>query len=304
MDWIFFLIIAYFLIAIAVLVDKFILTKTVLPPVFYTVLISTLGLVVIVLAPFGFVFELDFYQLSKPALAGASFTLALFFLYYSLRLSEASRVFSFIGALSAFTTFFFSYLFLDQRLGLFQDIAFLFLVIGGILITLESRKEGRLRSWIWHGLTAAVLFGISYTAAQAAFDSQGFISGFIWLRVFAFLTALLFLLTKSNRQKIKDALKVKNGVKKGSNQLLIIGGQTLNGIGFVLLNYIISLDSAAIVLASQGLQYVFLLIFTLILSKKFPQIIKEKYTPNVLAQKIFAVLLIAIGLVFLTISPL
>jgi len=53
--------------------------------------------------------------------------------------------------------------------------------------------------------------------------------------------------------------------------------------------------------ALQGLQYVFLLFFAVFLSFKFPNILKEEVSRDVLLQKIIAVLLIGGGLVLLSI---
>jgi len=302
MDWLLLLIFAYLFIAVAFLIDKFIVTKVIPEPAFYTVVISTMGLSAFVLTPWGLSWP-SLYPAAKAALAGGSFTLAVFFLYHAMRSGEASRVVTLVGALGAVTTFVLSFLFLDQRLGLFQNIAFGLLILGGVLVTFETKRADQAQSWIWQGLTAALLFGISYTAIQSTYDSLGFSSGFIWSRVFAFLFALMFLIPKNNRGLIKKNLAGQSNLRQGKNQLLVLSSQVLNGVGFIILNYVVFLASAAIVLAAQGLQYVFVLILTLVLGRKLPGIFKEKYSAGILAQKVFAILLIAVGLVFLSITP-
>jgi len=293
------LVFAYFLIAIASLADKFLLTKAVPEPVVYTILISTFGLVAIILAPFGFTVP-SYQELLIVALAGSTFTFALFFLYTSLRDGEASRVLTFIGALTAFLTYVFSFLFLGERLSANQIFAFALLLVGGAIIILDKSRKKRIGRWIIFGISSAFLFAVSYTAARYAYSSQGFITGFVWLRIFAFLTAVLFLLNPGNRRQLVRSLHVKSGIQKKSNQVILVGAQLLNGIGFLILNYLISLISAAIVLASQGLQYVFVLVFTVILSRKLPHVLNEKYSPAILLQKLFAIILIAGGLALLT----
>ncbi|MBU2575664.1 hypothetical protein KKF64_01050, partial [Patescibacteria group bacterium] len=67
-------------------------------------------------------------------------------------------------------------------------------------------------------------------------------------------------------------------------------------LGFVLVNYSISLASVSLVNAMQGAQYAFLLLMIILLAKKFPKIMSEKLTGAVLAQKIFAIILISIGI--------
>ncbi|MBL7155316.1 MAG: hypothetical protein ISS88_02310, partial [Candidatus Portnoybacteria bacterium] len=46
----------------------------------------------------------------------------------------------------------------------------------------------------------------------------------------------------------------------------------------------------------QGIQYAFLLIIALFLSKKFPQILKEQISQSAVLQKTMAILLIVLGL--------
>jgi len=46
----------------------------------------------------------------------------------------------------------------------------------------------------------------------------------------------------------------------------------------------------------EGTKYVFLLIFTILLSLKLPQILKEEISRKILFQKIIAILLIGLGL--------
>ena len=58
----------------------------------------------------------------------------------------------------------------------------------------------------------------------------------------------------------------------------------------------------AIINALQGVQYVFLLIFAVLLSLKFPQILKEEISREIIFQKVVAILLIGGGLVILALT--
>jgi len=112
----------------------------------------------------------------------------------------------------------------------------------------------------------------------------------------------VILLPKNNYLAVKEGLSAKTPIRKRTNQLALLGGQVCTGFGFFLLNYAISLASASIILAAQGLQYAFVLIFAVALSKKFPEVLKEKMTLKILAQKIFAISLIGVGLIILTVN--
>ncbi len=297
MDWLLLLIIAYFFISLTALTDKFLLNNILGEPVVYAFLVSALGLVAVLLAPFGLIWP-GYWQLLISLIAGFSFTFALFFLYKSLKIGETSRVFTTVGSLGAVLTFTFSAIFLKEILNSSEIFGFVFLIIGGILISLDFQAKRKFnKSYLIFSLLAALMFAISYTSAKHIYTVQGFISGFVWLRIFAFIAGLLFLVSRKNFQLVKKELQKGSLISKKSNQFILIGGQASSAVGFLILNYVISLKNPAIVLAGQGLQYAFLFIFTLAISNFFPKILKEEITALIILQKGLAIVLISIGLV-------
>ena len=276
MSWIFLLIIAYFFISLTALSDKFLLSKALPHAIVYVFFIAILSLGSIILAPLGFNIP-NAFNLLISLIAGVSFTIGMYFLFTSLQKSEASRVFSAIGALGASFTFIFSYLFLNERLGFYSFIGFVLLVIGGIFVSIEYDANKKLgETGFWYSLLTGFFFGIAYTATKHIYDDQGFISGFIWIRIFSFLGVLLFLFNKKNRDYVRHSLTRQAPIRQGINKFIMIGGQSSSAIGFLILNYVISLSSPSIVLAAQGLQYAFLFIMGLILTKWHSYIIEEK----------------------------
>src|SRR3989338_5475642 len=204
MSWVFLLVIAYFFISLTALADKFLLTKALPHPVVYVFYISVLSLLVLILIPWGFFWPtLD--RLLLPALAGVTFTVGLYFLFSALRVSEASRVFATSGSLAASFTFIFSMLFLGERLSQFQVVGFILLVLGGVLVSLEFGSGKSLsETGFWFSLLTALSFGVAYTATKQTYSDLGFIPGFIWIRSFAFLAVLPFLIPKLNRLYLKS----------------------------------------------------------------------------------------------------
>ena len=85
-------------------------------------------------------------------------------------------------------------------------------------------------------------------------------------------------------------------VKEGA---VFIGNQCLGAVGFFLLNYAISLASVTLVNALQGVQYAFILLFVVLAAKWNPKLLKERITPMIITEKIFAIILIGEGLVLL-----
>ena len=296
MTWFLFAIAGYFSNAVVGVIDKFLLGQRLItkPPV-YTFYIGVLSIFALVLAPFGLAWP-GLSQFLIALLAGGLFLLGLLYLFEALDIGSASRVLPAIGGLTPILVLTLSFVFLDERLSLLQLIAFLLLVFGGILILFKKeQKEKQERRFRF--ITLAILFtAISLVLIKYVFLHQNFISGFIWTRIGSFLAALLFLIWPKLRHSIfETGRRVKGGLN-----LLLFSNKAVAGGASLLINLAISQTSVALVNAMQGVQYVFLLILTLILSKKFPKILEEKISGKILFQKILAILLIGGGLIILT----
>ncbi len=292
--WLVIINVAYFLNALSAVVDKFLLNKKIPQPAVYTFAIITLGLLGLVLAPWGFAWISGFLFLIS-LIAGVSFSGALFSLFKALTYNETSRITPLIGGLSPIFVFSFSFFILAERLSARQFLAFIFIVLGTLLISYSKHaSHGEKKGYLW-AFFSACLFGFSYALTKYIFDNTTFINGFVWLRVTTFLGGALLLLSRANRQAIFQSFK-KN---KGSTSGLFLVGQISGSASFLLINYAISLASVTLVNALQGVQYVFLLIMVLILSRRHSNVLEEKMRGVVLAQKIIATALIGLGLGFL-----
>ncbi len=324
MSWIAIALLAYFLLAVVSIIDKFLLTGPRLKPQTYAFYVAILSGLVIFLIPFGV--ELPGWQeIAMAFLSGALWIFALLSLYESLRRSEVSRVIPGIGGMLPLFTLGLSYLFAflqGQALETFTPLkitSFVLLIAGTILI---NAKKNQLITKSGLGLAAltAFLFALSFSTTKIVYLDQSFISGFFWIRLIAVPVACLFLFSKEVRQEIfptkesreKQKLpelpvpeKTKPMFKKPKLLILFLAGQGLAGAALILQNFAIFLVPAmqlAFVNALEGTRYAFLLIFAWILSIKFPQVLEEKFTPLALAQKALAIALIITGLFLLNIS--
>lgn len=298
MPWFLFAISGYFLNAVVGVFDKFLLgQRPTTKPLVYTFYIGLLSVFALVLAPFGLAWP-GLSQFLVALLAGGIFLLFLLCLFEALDLGEASRVLPAIGGLTPILVLILSFLFLGERLNWQQILAFFLLVFGSVLITLKSGGEKKDLAKIVKFIALAILFGaLSLVLIKYVYIQQDFINGFVWSRLGIFLTALLFLISPNLRQSIFQAGRQ----AKGGLSLLLVSNKTLAGGASVLINFAISLGSVSLVNAMQGTQYTFLLILTVILSKKFPQLLEEKISGKILGQKILAILLISTGLLILAI---
>ncbi len=298
MTWFLLAILGYFLYALVTVLNKFLLRqRATTRPLVFTFWIGILSIFTFVLVPFG--------QFNWPGLPlflfdiliGLIFFVAILNFYEALDINEVSRVTPLTGGLIPVFILALSYVFLSERLSCTQILAFCLLVFGGVLISLKiSRakiKEG-LKGFKFIALSI-LLSAIYMVLVKYAFDKQGFINGFVWSRVGVCLAAALILLRPAWRRIIlSSGRQMTKGVSGG-----LAFGKILAGVGSLFVHLAVSKGSVTLVNAIQGVEYVFLLALTIILSLKFPDFLEEKISGKILAQKILAILLIGGGLLVL-----
>src|SRR3989344_3073074 len=104
MNWLAIVLIGHFLNALAFLMDKFLLTKKIPSPFVYAFFIGALGILGVVLIPFGFSVP-SALEITRALVAGATFVLALIFFFAGLKENEVSRVVPLTGGPVALFTF-------------------------------------------------------------------------------------------------------------------------------------------------------------------------------------------------------
>ncbi|MGE5297608.1 MAG: EamA family transporter [Acidobacteriaceae bacterium] len=295
--WILFAIFAYLLLAITGVFDKFFLSHVESHPVVYAFFLGISGPLSFVLAPFGLKM-ISAKDLLIALVAGSCFTIALYFLYDATRKTSISRVLPINGGLTPLFTLILAYFFLGERLSIDQNIGFVFLVLGAVLISLRKERGGWQAKALKSAIISSFLFAASFVLTKHIFDVSNFVSGMIWTRLGFFFTALALIIPKRNRELIFHAPKK----IKPKNIFIYYGSRGIGNIGGFLQNYAISVGSVSIVNAMQGVQFVFLLIITTLLSLKYPQIIKERINSQSLSLKIASIILISTGLYLVAIK--
>lgn len=291
MNWILVAIAAYFANAAAAITDKFLLRRLIPHPAVYAFFVSVMGGVVVVAAPF-VLEDASPAVLSASAISGFAFTAGLFFFYTALKSSEASRIVPLVGSMTPLIVLLLARLFLDETLGMAQLIGFALVVIGTAILA-EEGKRGRLApSVLTLGLLAAALFAASHVAAKYLYTIHPFGSGLVWRGLAGVAAALVLFFIPINRRRIIGEIK-DPAVETGGIFFL---GQTFAAGGFLLLNYAFSLGSVTLVNALSGVQYIFLFLATLILSRLAPQVVKEPHTPREITMKGIGIAVVALGL--------
>ncbi|KKS91431.1 MAG: hypothetical protein UV65_C0006G0012 [Parcubacteria group bacterium GW2011_GWF2_43_11] len=294
---------AYLILAGVFLVNKYLLAGPLSSPKVFAFYVGTLGVLALLIIPFVGFSAPSFFQVFLSLAAGALFVYALFWQYKAIRLFEVSRAIPAIGALIPLFTFGLIYLFSagKETLTFLEIIAFILLIFGSVLITLKKGKLITLREMQIVAI-AAFLFSLSFVFTKYVYLEQSFWPGFVWMRIGGVLVAICFFLFF---KEVKAEIFKKQAGFKPKTAIIFLISQAMGAIAFVLQNWAIFLAPLAflaIINALQGVQYVFLLVFAALFSFKFPELLKEQISREVILQKIVAILLIGGGLLVLTLK--
>lgn len=312
MSWIVVALSAYLILAVANLLDKFLINTVLLSSKAYVFAASLMSLFIFIIAPwylewpglFPFLFNI---------LAGIIFAIALWFLYEALMRGETSRILVIIGGTTPIFSLIFSLWFFKEHFSNNQWLGMAALLAGVIIIAYlpQSRnymsrvmkklglnqEQGR-KNAILFAFLSALAYSLYFISSKYAYSSQPFLSSFIWTRLGSALFVSLFLLSKKYRKEIFNALSKKNPNK---NKFLVIVNQGLGSLGFMLQNYAVFLGSVALVNALQGFQYAFLLVIGTVLALMKPKLLKETFSLRIVFQKSLAIVVIGLGIYFLTV---
>lgn len=306
MLWLPIIISAYFLLAICFLIDKYLLSGPIPHPRVYVFYVGLMSIFVVFLIPFTGFFIPKTEILILSLFTGMVFVLALYSLYSSLRLFEASRVVPVVGGLSPFFVLFLIYISSggETFLSFPKAIAFGLLVMGSVLITL--RKETNISlNVLKYSLVTAFLFALQIVLAKHVYLNQPFWNGFIWIKLGNVLAALLFLIISSElKKKIYKPKKTMIEFFSGlgiriKTAFIFVLSKGLGALANILQNWAIALAplaSVALINALQGVQYFFLIFLAFIIAFKYPKILKEEISPAIAFQKIISILFIGAGL--------
>lgn len=320
MSWLFITIFGYFINAGVYVADKFLLSKKIHSSIvyaFYVGIWSIFNLCLLVLDPW----LPSFRELLLDLFAGGLFLVTLIFWYKALHQSEATRAVPLVGALTPIFSFILSFIFLGEVFDILQLVTFAVLIAGGVLISIKNTKiyfinkvinrfkevYGNVigtvhaeirptRRLLINSVVSAFFFAAYYVLMKYIYTNQPFIGSFVWSRMGSFIGVLIILLIPYCRKMIAEQ---KSETRSPKNLAFFIAVRLLAALAFIILNYAISLGNVAMVNALQGVQFVFLILIVLLLSVRFPKILKEEIGRGVLVQKIAGIVMVSVGLYFL-----
>ncbi len=293
-------ILAYALNGGSLIIDNILIRKLIPNPLVYTFYVAILQFLAIFLIPFGFNLQFNngFYF---ALLSGITSIVALYALYTSLKLNEASVVGPVVGSLNPLFTALIGSLLLNQLLTQNQYLAILVLILGALLLTFnQAFLKIDLGKKFWWMIASGISFAISYLFLRQAFLEDSFINVLVNSRLAAAILGLLFLIPGTTRNAIFHRPKLDS---KPSSKTIVIFlglGQIMGASQGLLLVFATSLASPALVNSLFGVQYLIILTVALALYQKYPNLLDEKLTFKVILQKLAGVIILSFGLYLLT----
>ena len=292
-------ILAYGLGATTVIIDKILLRKQIPNPTTYVFYLSILGFLVLILIPFGVIFEpVSFFY---SILSGILFNLGLLLFFQALRAGEASVVQPVVGSLNPLFSLIIGWLLLSQALTNIQFLSFVIIIAGTLILTynlwiskLEFNKQLLLM------FLAGVFFALSYITLREAFLQSNFLTGLTVSRLGGGLFALTFLFFPQTRREIFSS-KLTRHHFANKLSLLLFAGQTMGAVSGLLITYAVSLTNPALVNSLFGIQYLVILGAALFLAHEHrSKLLDERLTKGALVQKFIGSGFLSLGVYLLS----
>jgi drug/metabolite transporter (DMT)-like permease len=258
----------------------------------------------------------------------------IFFLNLSISKAEASRVTPVVFSVVPIASYFISFVVDGEGLSSLQLAGVFLLIFGGLLISFDlplkvhprtfklfkkilrfsflenillspesaGVNKKRFFTGFYSSCIAGILLAISYVMFKQVYLEQSFFNGFMWTRIGGFLFVIFLLLVPSWRKSIFRSFShaKKPSRRHFSTSGFFIVNKVMGGLSSILLNKAFQLGSVTLVNSMVSLQYVFVLILVAIAAKKRPQIFEEKLLFWDWTQKIMAIVIIAIGMFFVS----
>lgn len=304
MTWIGIALGGYFSIALAQVLDKFLISGGRIPkPAVYTLYVTLFSLFSLLFAPFGLQW-LPLPILGIFLVSGLLFAYSLLAFYSAIRHHDVVRIVPIYGLVTSLTVALFTFLFPGQfGVTAFDTqvvLALFFLIAGGVLIAYDlplQKSEGLPKT----ALLAGLLLGGSLLLLKVGYGLSDFINGLVWSRIGAFLGGLSILLFPVWRAQVREHQKnSRMGKRTFQTLLLFIISKTSAGTGSFLILYATALGSVAFVQALAGFQYLFLLFMVIPSARLFPGVFHCKLSFGDWFQKFVALVLIGLGFYFLS----
>jgi len=207
--------------------------------------------------------------------------------YKAMSKGEATRLAPFFNLFPLFTLLF-ATLFLGEKLSATQTLGVFLAVAGAFAVTVKDFKKLAFETGAGIMLAAAIFWGASEVMQKNALAALSFWNVWSVIGLGLFATVLPTLLRRETREEVFETLTNKKIAVPLVNE-------TVYFVGNLALTAAFSMSLVSIISAAESIKLAFLFVFALVASRFFPKLFKEELGGRVLAQKIAATALIAVG---------
>lgn len=294
---IFFAILSPAIFGVTNYVDKFLLEKENISPIFITIFGGIFAFVtgLIILLVTGF-YPIDLKTFIIILASGYLTSIYLLPYYKALSLDDTSTVIPLLQSYPVFVLIL-GYLLLGESLTMKGYIGSLLIIIASFALALEKLKWGifKFRKSFFFIMLSSFLFALAQVLYKFGVTEIPFWNTLPYEGFGIALGALSVLFYKNNFRKVK-----KETTKLKKRAYSFIG---LNEVIYIFARYTgyfaISLISVGLVSVLAGFQSLFGLIYGIILSIKFPYVLKEIITKKTIGLKITSIILMIAGAYFI-----
>lgn len=294
MDWVIFTLLSRALWAADNVVDKLLIGKHLKDSVVLTLIAGIsalfLSLAIIIFNGLGWI---GLIPAVLAIFAGTIQVLAIFAFYQAIAKEEISRVIPLFQFTPPFVLIF-SFLFLGEVLTTSYYFAFVLILVGGFLISLQ-KTEGvfKLRNAFWWMVLSSLIYAVQAIILKSLYVTCPFWDLTVYLGFGEFLSMLTLLLLMSNfRNRFTGSLSNLKPVGWVLLTLAIFFVATASLSGF----WALTSGPVSLISVFRGFQSVFVLIYAILFSIWLPKILKEELNKRILGIKAIAIFLMVIGL--------
>jgi len=304
MSWIFLATAGQFLNAIVAIFDKYIVSDEKILPrpfvyAFYSCLVTGAWIIIFLI---GLIPGLDsigvpsLENVQRPTLevvamsflAAYTFFIALVSMFDALKRADASSTMPIIGSVSALSSFGLSYLFFDIQLHDNFIVGVVLLSVGTMLVA-QTLPKIDVTLQVFH---SGLFFALHYITMKGLFETTSFDDGFFWSRIGFVLFTLSLLLVPAYLAKIR-AQTAETSKKAG---VIVLIAKVFAGVAAFMLLKATDLGDVSVVQALNGLQYVFILLITVLFAHWLPgTAVDRDMRPKVFFRKMLYVVVILVG---------
>lgn len=288
-DYIFLATASSSIFALVNIIDKFVLSKFIKNPLIPLFLMAIVGLVFsfAILCSTG-VPDLAIDTHALIALSGLLNLLAAYFYIKALLLDDVSKLIP-LFFLSPLLILPFSYFLLNESYSSSNLIGILFLIIGGIMVTMNETFKIVFNKALKFIILCLICTPLFFTITKYTSNDVDAVQYFALMRVYFFIFLIPLFALSFREIYTKHLEEVKLSFK------FVVGNQILNSVGIILSILAVQKGKVAIVSALSSIQPVLVLLISYLLFSFFPNISIDKLNKKVFYIRGLAVLFLVLG---------